>query len=42
MVQMKSSEIRHMLNKVPEVTIYFWIIKGPVHDGRRDCGRLSE
>ena len=24
---MKSSQIRQMLNKVPEVTIYFWIIK---------------
>ena len=24
---MNSSKIRQMLNKVPEVTIYFWIIK---------------
>ena len=33
---------RRMLNKVPEVTLYFWIIKILVHHGRRDRGRLPQ
>lgn len=32
----KISMWKEMFNKVPEVTVYFWIIKNSLYDSRRD------